>query len=104
MTSKTRNTEALTARLRHVFSTQQIADYADMLAQMQALGLNIDDVMTDGMPAPDTLVLKTVVPMLTLDDVIAKMQKREFIRRIEIFPWGIPVQDAWRMRVGIGRK
>ncbi|MES2019593.1 MAG: hypothetical protein V4484_24125 [Pseudomonadota bacterium] len=95
---------ALTARLRHHYSTQQIADWTDSLAQLQGMGLKIDDVFPDGMPAPDVLVMKTSVPVAGLGPAILQLQKHPELRRIEIFPYGIPIRDLWRIHVSVGLK
>jgi hypothetical protein len=95
---------ALTARLRHTFTPAQITDWSDMLAQLSDNGLKIDDVMTNGTPTPDTLTVKTFVPVNSLDAIIAKMQHHQHIRKIEIFPNGIPIQENWRVHVGVGFK
>lgn len=97
-------TTALTARLRHAFSSVQIADLADSLTQIQALGLKIDDVFPQGIPVQDVLVMKTLVPIKDIGSIIAQLHQQVPVRRIDISPFGIPTQDMWRMRIGVGLK
>lgn len=104
MAPKLSVTNALTSRLRHAFTTAQIAEWADALARMQALGLKVDDVYPEGIPIPDTLVMNTHVPIADIGAVILNLHQQIPVRRIEIFPVGIPVQDMWRVRVGVGLK
>lgn len=104
MTSNPTLSNALTARLRHAFTPQQIAEWSETVGQMSAQGLKIDDVFPRGIPVQDSLTIKTLIPMNSLDEVIAKMQRFQHIRKIEIFPRGIPVQESWRVHVGVGLK
>lgn len=104
MASQPAVTKALTSRLRHAFTTAQIAEWADSLARMQALGLTVDDVLPQGIPMPDTLVMKTLVPVADIGNVILQLQQQIPVRRIDISPAGIPAQDMWRVRVGVGLK
>lgn len=104
MATKKAFTDALTTRLRSNFTGAQIGEWADMVAHFHGQGLHIDDVFPQGMPTPDILVMKAVVPLDGLNDAIAKIGARQHIRRIEIFPLGLPAQNAWRVRVGMGLK
>jgi hypothetical protein len=104
MASQPAVTKALTSRLRHAFTTAQIAEWADSLARMQALGLKVDDVFPQGIPMPDTLVMKTLVPIADIGTVILNLHQQIPVRRIDISPAGIPTQDMWRVRVGVGLK
>jgi hypothetical protein len=104
MAPKISVTNALTSRLRHAFTTAQIADWADSLARMQALGLKVDDVFPQGIPMPDTLVMKTHVPIADIGAVILNLHQQIPVRKIDIFPVGIPAPDMWRVRVGVGLK
>lgn len=97
-------TNVLTARLRHTFSTAQIADWANSLAHMQAMGLKIDDVFPQGIPVPDILVMKTQIPVDDIGAVLLKLHQQVPVRRLEIFPLGIPTQDMWRLRVSVAQK
>jgi hypothetical protein len=96
--------KALTPLLRNAFSAAQITEWADALSQIQTAGLKIDDVFPQGMPVQDTLMLKTAVPLNELGATILKIQQHLPIRRIDISPVGVPVQDMWRMRISLGSK
>jgi len=72
---------ALTARLRHHYSKEQIAGLSDSLARLQDMGLKIDDIFPDGMPAPDVLVMKTSVPNAGLGQAILQLQQHPELRR-----------------------
>jgi hypothetical protein len=95
---------ALTVRLRNAFTKDQIHHWAGSLADLQAMGMKVDDVFPQGMPAPDVLVMQASVPLTELGTAIMQLQKHPHLRRIEVFPWGIPKQDTWRVHVGMGLK
>jgi hypothetical protein len=96
--------EALTARLRHLYSPQEIAEWGAILSQVQVMGLKIDDVFPDGMPKPDVLIMKTSVPVAELGQAILQLQHQPALQRIEILPDGIPMRDLWRVQVKVGLK
>ncbi|MDQ1829216.1 hypothetical protein [Massilia scottii] len=93
---------ALTARLRYHYTREQIADLTDSVAELHGMGFTFDDIFPDGILKPDALVLKTSVPMAGLGAAILQIQKHPDLRRIEIFPYGIPARDLWRVHVRVG--
>ncbi|NHZ82659.1 hypothetical protein F2P44_25765 [Massilia sp. CCM 8695] len=104
MSKPTDLSTALTARLRYHYTKEQIAGLTDSVAELHDMGFKFDDIFPDGILNPDALVLKTSVPMAGLEAAIMKIQKHPELRRIEIFPYGIPVRDLWRMHVKVGLK
>lgn len=96
--------DALIARLRQLYSQQEIADWADVLAQFQPRSLEIDDIVPDGTPTSDVLVMKARVPPAELAQAILQFQRHPSLRRIDILPDGIPMRDPWRVQVRVGLK
>lgn len=95
---------ALTVRLRNAFTKEQIQHLAGSLAEFRGVGLKLEDIFPQGIPVPDVLVLKTSVPLTELGAAMMHLQKFPELRRIEVFPRGIPSLDSWRVNVGLGMK
>lgn len=94
---------ALTERLRALgVDREHLMEAADKFATLKAENILGSRIWVRGIPAVDQIGISSIVTARFLDDLISIIKESEWLRTIDVFPYGIIAPDVYEVRATFG--